>query len=112
MAILPAQVTYGVTALVLSYLIKKFIFSKHKLPLPPGPKGLPIVGNVMHLPPAEGQVWQHWLKHKALYGPMSSVTVFGQTIVLIHSLKLVLELLDKRGAKYSSRAQMVFAGEM
>ena len=79
---------------------------------PPGPKGLPIIGNVADLPPKEGLEWQHWLKHKDIYGPLSSITVFGQTIILLCDLEAALELLDNRGAKYSSRGQMVFAGEM
>lgn len=103
---------YGVAILLLSYIIKKLVFTPKKLPLPPGPRGLPLVGNIGDLPPPGGLEWQHWLKHRDLYGPISSVTVFGQTIVLLHDLETALELLDKRGAKYSSRGRMVFAGEM
>ena len=110
MASLP--VMYGIVLLLVSYLIRKLLFTKKRLPLPPGPNGLPIIGNIADLPPKGGLEWQHWLKHKDLYGPLSSVTVFGQTIVLLHDLETALELLDKRGAKYSSRPRMVFAGEM
>ena len=110
MASLPLM--YGIVSLLVLYLINKLVFTRKKLPLPPGPKGLPIIGNVGDLPPKGGLEWQHWLKHKDLYGPLSSVTVFGQTIILIHDLETALELLDKRGAKYSSRPRMVFAGEM
>jgi hypothetical protein len=101
--------------LLLSYLIAtKLLFPQKgkKLPLPPGPKGLPLVGNIADLPPKGGLEWQHWLKHKDLYGPISCVTVFGQTIVLVHDLEVATELLDRRGGKYSSRSRMVFAGEM
>ena len=63
------------------------------------------------LPPKGGLEWQHWLKHKDFNGPLSSVTVFGQTIILIHNFEIALELLDKKGVKYSSRPHMVFAGE-
>lgn len=103
---------YSTGVLILSYLIKKLVFTQKKLPLPPDPKGLPMVGNVPDLPPKGGLEWQHWLKHKDLYGPISSVTVFGQTIILLHDYESAIELLDRRGAKYSSRGRMVFAGEM
>lgn len=47
-------------------------------PLPPGPKGKPIVGNLGDLPPAGALEWEHWAKHKALYGmprsPSSSLS--------------------------------------
>ncbi|CAL5871895.1 uncharacterized protein PFLUO_LOCUS6150 [Penicillium psychrofluorescens] len=43
---------------------------------------MPIVGNIMDLPPKGVQDWVHWLKHKTLYGPISSITVLGQTFVI------------------------------
>lgn len=36
--------------------------------LPPGPKGLPLVGNIKDLPPPGLLEAKHWLKHKAVYG--------------------------------------------
>lgn len=36
--------------------------------LPPGPKGRFLIGNLLDLPPPGTQEWQHWLKHKDLYG--------------------------------------------
>lgn len=37
-------------------------------PLPPGPKGKPIVGNLGDLPALGALEWEHWAKHKKLYG--------------------------------------------
>lgn len=37
-------------------------------PLPPGPKGLPLIGNITDLPPPGEVEARHWLKHKQLYG--------------------------------------------
>ena len=34
--------------------------------LPPGPKPLPLIGNMLDLP--KGKEWEHWVKHKELYG--------------------------------------------
>lgn len=45
-------------------------------------------------------------------GPISSITVMGQTIVLINDTKIALELLGTRSAVYSSRPNLVFASEM
>lgn len=36
--------------------------------LPPGPKPLPIVGNVRDMPAPGSPDWMHWLEHKELYG--------------------------------------------
>jgi hypothetical protein len=85
---------------------------KDARPLPPGPKGLPILGNVNDMPPAGVLECYHWLKHKDLYGPISSVTLLGQTIVIINDSKIAFELLRDRSAIYSSRPSQVFCGEM
>ncbi|KAF3295955.1 hypothetical protein TWF132_000500 [Orbilia oligospora] len=112
--IVPGPILYSIVLLGFVWLIRKVISANNsrKLPLPPGPTGLPILGNIANLPPPGSPEWQHWLKHKDLYGPISSVTVFGQTIILIHSKDIASELLDKRSAKYSSRPFMHFTSEM
>lgn len=57
-----------VGALVL-YAIKVHLSRKNAPgPLPPGPPGKPIVGNIADLPPSGEQDWMHWLKHKTEYG--------------------------------------------
>jgi hypothetical protein len=45
-------------------------------------------------------------------GPISSITVFGQTIVILNDAEAATDLLDKRSAIHSSRPNMVFAGDM
>ncbi|KAJ9656519.1 hypothetical protein H2198_004868 [Neophaeococcomyces mojaviensis] len=81
-------------------------------PLPPGPKRKPLIGNLSDLPPSGVQEWVHWSKHKKLYGPISSVTVLGQTLVILNDSEVAIELLEKRSAIHSSRPRMVFAFEM
>lgn len=81
---------------------------KKKLPLPPGPKGVPLIGNVKDLPPAGGKEYLHWLKLKEAYGPIISLSVLGQTMVIIHDKDMASELMDKRAAIYSGRPVMPF----
>lgn len=64
--------------------------------LPPGPKPLPIVGNVRDTPPADVPEYQHWLKFKDAYGPISSVSVLGQPLILLHDHDAARELLNKK----------------
>lgn len=85
---------------------------KNSMPLPPGPKGLPFIGNVMDLPPPGVPEYQHWLKHKEQYGPLSSVTVLGQTMLIIHDKRVAFELMEKRASKYSGRPNLKFGIEM
>ena len=58
--------------LVVLYLTRLLIMPKKTpAPLPPGPPSKPIIGNLRDLPPQDAQEWQHWLKHKELYGMKS-----------------------------------------
>lgn len=86
--------------------------SSKNLPLPPGPKPLPIVGNIFDLPPSGGIDHLHWLQFKDKYGPISSVTTLGQTVVLLHDREVVHDLMDKMSLKTSGRPQMYFANEL
>ncbi|KAJ2991428.1 hypothetical protein NUW58_g285 [Xylaria curta] len=97
------------TMLVLGVKAFLIIIRKKPGPLPPGPKGLPFLGNIADLPKPGEPEWEHWLKHKDTYGPISSVTVLGKTQVIIHSPELVVELFEKRSLKYSSRPKLPFA---
>lgn len=82
--------------------------------LPPGPKPLPILGNIKDLPPNDGTPeYQHWLKHKDRYGGLSSVTVMGMTLVIIHDKKAAQELLEhQHSSKTSGRPAMVMANKL
>lgn len=57
-----------------------------RAPLPPGPKGLPIIGSVGSDLPRGGRDWEHWLKHKELYGMDSTLAIScfcGGILILI-----------------------------
>ncbi|KAB8208718.1 cytochrome P450 [Aspergillus parasiticus] len=77
--------------------------------LPPGPRPKPMIGNLLDLPPPGALDWLHWLKHKELYGPISSVTIFGQTIIIINGHRVANELMEKRSGVHSSRPHVPIA---
>ncbi|KAB8229634.1 hypothetical protein ETB97_012081 [Aspergillus alliaceus] len=82
---------------------------KKQAPLPPGPASKPIIGNLLDLPPPGTLDWLHWLKHKELYGPISSVTIFGQTLIIINESQVAVDLMEKRSGLHSSRPHLPIA---
>ncbi|KAF5680510.1 oxidoreductase [Fusarium circinatum] len=76
--------------------------SSKQAPLPPGPKGLPVVGNLNDLPPPGVFEAHHWLKFKDLYGTTSS----GNRVPSEPSAD------SKQGQSALSRPKLVMAGEM
>lgn len=85
---------------------------KSHLPLPPGPKPKPLVGNILDLPPSGTKEWEHWFKFKEQYGPISSLTVLGQTMVIISDHQIAVELMEKRSAYNSSRPILEFGSKL
>ncbi|KEZ40609.1 putative Cytochrome P450 oxidoreductase OrdA-like protein [Scedosporium apiospermum] len=77
--------------------------------IPPGPKPLPIVGNVLDLPPKGEPEFLHWFKHKDTYGPISSINVMGQRLVIFHDKDAAHAVMGKKAQKTSARPQLNFA---
>lgn len=82
---------------------------KFRSRLPPGPPCLPIVGNLFDLPPKGTPEFLHWFKHKDTYGPISSVTVMGQTLVVFHDKEAANVIMGKKATKTSGRPFLYFA---
>ncbi|TCD68842.1 hypothetical protein EIP91_009556 [Steccherinum ochraceum] len=83
---------------------------KPKLPLPPGPKGLPVIGNVHQMPTSyEWFTFADWAKK---WGDIISVTLLGQTLVILDNPRHAVELLDRRSNIYSDRPVLMMAGEL
>ncbi|RXW13084.1 hypothetical protein EST38_g12770 [Candolleomyces aberdarensis] len=71
------------------------------LRLPPGPKRLPVIGNLLDLP--QEQPWEEYHRMSQQYGDIMYLEALGQPIVVLDSLSRATDLYDKRGATYSDR---------
>ncbi|KAF9451579.1 cytochrome P450 [Macrolepiota fuliginosa MF-IS2] len=102
-----ANVLVGLTALVLTvtlYLRKP----KQSLPLPPGPKKWPVIGNLLQLPTSFE--WETYARWSEIYGSdILHVDAAGSSIIIVNSWKAAYDLFEKKSSLYSSRAdnQMV-----
>ncbi|TCD67633.1 hypothetical protein EIP91_012198 [Steccherinum ochraceum] len=77
---------------------------------PPGPKPLPILGNILDLTPRE--LWLRVTGWANQFGDIVYIHVFGQGLVFLNSYDVTVDLMDKRGAIYSDKPALVMAGEL
>ncbi|KAH8981860.1 cytochrome P450, partial [Lactarius akahatsu] len=76
--------------------------------LPPGPKGLPIVGDVLHIVDLD---WLASSQRMDEYGEMMYVSALGKGVLVINSARVAIDLLEKRSNIYSDRPHYICAGE-
>lgn len=110
-AVLIAFTQVSIVVLI-SFIYRRYIRKIAALGLPPGPKPLPVLGNITDLPPKGVPEFRHWLKHKEVYGPISSVTVMGQTLVIVHDKEAAHDLLEKNSITSSQRPTTEFANNL
>ncbi|KAF9029997.1 cytochrome P450 [Hymenopellis radicata] len=75
--------------------------SRSVFPLPPGPKGLPLIGNLFDRPLHHAWLtYTHW---GSVYGEIVSYKVLGHPVVVVNSARVANELFEKRSNIYSDR---------
>ncbi|KAI8951132.1 cytochrome P450 [Xylaria longipes] len=71
---------------------------------PPGPPTLPLIGNLHQIPREKRHVqFAQWARE---YGPVYSLILGTKVMIVLNSDFAIKELIDKRGAIYSSRPDM------
>ncbi|KAK7695652.1 hypothetical protein QCA50_000288 [Cerrena zonata] len=84
--------------------------SRSSVNVPPGPIGLPFIGNVLDMPTSyEHLTFAKWSKR---WGNIISVTLFGQRLILLNDAQDATALLDKRGSNYSDRPAFTMSTEL
>ncbi|KAG8918529.1 hypothetical protein FRC01_001808, partial [Tulasnella sp. 417] len=103
------NVALGAVGLVTALLVKRWLTRKN-LPHPPGPPGLPLLGNILDMPTSKFVLT--YSKWGEKYGPLTWCIVPGQTILIINGFEEAKELLEKRGNIYADRPRLVMVGEL
>lgn len=123
-----AALLYFLDVLLLAFfvLVLKKLFSKRGVSLPPGPRKLPLIENLLDMP--NGQEWLTFADWGAKWGMFNSLTrilitnvasgdivsvsVFGQTMIIINSAQTAFDMLDKKSSIYSERPVLQMGGEL
>ncbi|KAH9986740.1 cytochrome P450 [Russula compacta] len=76
------------------------------LTYPPGPRPLPIIGNLLDIPLERS--WLTYTRFSKTYGDVLSFRFLGQVIVVLNTTKAAKDLLEKRGDIYVDRPPVPF----
>ncbi|KAE8149223.1 cytochrome P450 [Aspergillus avenaceus] len=98
-------IVISLTLLLLYYCAS--LLRRPKLPLPPGPPRLPLIGNFHQLPKVEP--WKTYQKWHKKYGPIFTLKYGQHTVIMLGNHQVTKDILEKRGERYSSRPRMAVA---
>ncbi|KAJ6532740.1 cytochrome P450 [Mycena vulgaris] len=77
---------------------------------PPGPPGLPVIGNALQIP--QDRQWLKWAEWKEKYGDVIRISILGTPAIVLSSMQAAIDLLESRGNIYSDRPTATMAGEL
>ncbi|KAI0056031.1 cytochrome P450 [Artomyces pyxidatus] len=77
--------------------------------VPPGPRGLPLLGNIRELANTR---WLTSLAPRDTYGEMMYLRVPGMSVLVLNSIRVAADLLDRRATINSDRPRLVLASEI
>ena len=107
MSLSHSSIADALALLTIICLAGLYFKNRRKLPLPPGPKGLPFIGNLLDLSPKNAHAkYYEWSKK---HGDVISLALPGTTILVVNSAEAAKKLLDKQAATCSDRPSLPFA---
>ncbi|KAK0501150.1 cytochrome P450 [Armillaria luteobubalina] len=84
--------------------------SSRNTPFPPGPRGIPFLGNLLDMP--SEKEWLTFAKWGEKYGDIVSVSFLGRRLIVINSVQMAIDILEKKSLIYSDRPVVGMVGEL
>ncbi|KAI5463061.1 cytochrome P450 [Mariannaea sp. PMI_226] len=85
---------------------KRNLKDGRKALLPPGPRGLPIIGNLLGLREGRHDPNHTLLREIATFGEMTTLHLGSKTWIFLNSHRVVSEIIAKRGSQTNTRSPM------
>ncbi|KAF9006294.1 cytochrome P450 [Hymenopellis radicata] len=79
-------------------------------PLPPGPSGLPVIGNLLDFPKV--YPWLKFTTWAEQYGDIMYLDIAGQGILVLNTIDTVNALLVEKASNYSDRPTFTMIGDL
>ncbi|KAF9261945.1 cytochrome P450 [Marasmius fiardii PR-910] len=110
MDIFKSLLLFSISILVLRLFKKRY---RRGINLPPGPKRIPIFGNILDVRAKRKEPvhityanWSH------IYGDVFTFDVLGSRTVVLNSYKAIVDLLEHRSCNYSDRPRQTMCTEL
>ncbi|KAI0036388.1 cytochrome P450 [Vararia minispora EC-137] len=101
----PSLSTLDYAALVALSCTVLWVATKPSRPLPPGPRGLPLVGNLFDFPTFKP--WEVFASWGEKYGPIMSAKAMGHTFIIINDEDIANSIVVEGGMNYADRPTSV-----
>ncbi|PSR76829.1 hypothetical protein PHLCEN_2v8210 [Hermanssonia centrifuga] len=89
---------------------RRRVGKEYSIRLPPGPSAIPIIGNVHQLPTDyQEKTFFEWGRQ---YGGIVYAKLFRNPAIVINSVEIARDLMEKRSAKYSDRPVFTLLEEL
>ncbi|KAJ7483512.1 cytochrome P450 [Mycena latifolia] len=102
---------WSILGLIILVYAVRWNRNRSQLPLPPGPKKLPLLGNLFDMPLDHmWETYRNWSKE--FDSDIIHLDVAGTSIVVLSSVEAVRDLFEKRSSLYSDRPRLPMLVEL
>ncbi|CEL03747.1 Putative Cytochrome P450 [Aspergillus calidoustus] len=101
---MPSISSIAAIVAALAIVARLLLIGRRPKNYPPGPPTLPLLGNIHQMPTRDAHLqFEKWARE---YGPVYSLMLGTQCLIVLSSDEAVKELLDRRSGIYSDRQEM------